>query len=239
MTRMTASKSRFRISSRCSMSRSVVRCISCVFAIGLMFGISRTASASLIIQVQQNGTNVVFSWGGANGSPAGTLNLTGLGLQISGNNFTQFVQAARPALFAADGSLQDRYYSSLGSAAGTASSTPFGTFNYDDVSSTATITGSPFTFFFNAPNDVGLYVPSGYTSGDAYPGGSMTVAGTDLATLGISFTSPLIVALWGSGGTADSIILQHAAVPEPGTMALVLVASVSSAFFRRRRRVLP
>ena len=85
-----------------------------------------------------------------------------------------------------------------------------------------------------------LVAPVGYTSGTPLSGSS-TFASATFASLGM--TPGTYVWTWGAGANADSLTLQigpaapTAAIPEPGTLALLLVGTLTTgAGFMRRRR---
>ncbi len=81
-----------------------------------------------------------------------------------------------------------------------------------------------------------VYLASSYVSG-TYITGSVTFIDTSIAAQGL--IDGFIAASWGSGGTADSVVISTSAVPESSTYAAIAgLGALGLVGFRRRRRVL-
>ena len=203
------------------LNQTASRWLGCAFiAFSLLGGGLQTSKGELIILAEEVDENtVVFSWGG------GTQFLTPPGGSFGTNPLSAgFINPSTGTFWAPGLGFGDLYF-------GVPFGTSFGTGGNANASSSS---GSAL-----AVDSGALYLDPGYSSGDTYPMGSMTFAMASFSTLGIDdSTNPLVLLSWGAGA-GDQITMEFSpyVVPEP-TTALGLLGLVTSAFFRRRRRLL-
>jgi len=191
-------------------------------ALALVVGAAGPARTSVLVSGTEVGGDVVFQGGG-------TLNLTGLSFVVQGT----FGAAIAPSIGAI----------SLGPVPGTPVdfySGVTGPGSFGGGGNTVPSSGAGDRILVASLQSL-LSVPQGYNSGAPLTTTS-TFAGATFASLGA--TPGTYVWTWGTGVNADSFTLQigpaapAAAIPEPGTLALVLVGGMTTGagFLRRRRR---
>jgi len=171
------------------------------------------SSAAVTMTGVESGGDVVFTGGG-------TLNVDALTLDGSLGGFA-FVRPTPSALVVGTGT-----YVSYTSASITVPD-PLGpgTTAFNPV----TFPGDDFGVINGVGGDAFILVPNGYTSG-ASLSGSMTLVGTDFATVGL--TPGTYTWSWGTGPTADSFTVIIA--PEPSGSLLALIALAGGLLIRRR-----
>jgi PEP-CTERM motif len=185
-------------------------------ALGLAI-LGAPADAALVIDVYQNGDNVVATGSGSSDRTELTIieavYLTGtiwpsIGIAaVGGGDANVYSGPSGPASFGAGGQI-------------------------DQSSGSGPLFGVNGSGFFDAP---ALYIPSGYTSGTALSGSS-TFDGQTIASLGL--TPGTYVYTWGSGADADSLTVNISGVPEPSTWAMMLLgfAGLGLAGYRTARK---
>jgi hypothetical protein len=189
-------------------------------ALGLII-LSGRAEASVVIDIAQDGSDVVATG-------AGALNLTGLASSGSAIFFAQIDSAAGvamvgPAEFFSPTPTIDAY-------TGISGPLSFGTSGTFFPSSGSGDFFGPWMQPFGIPL---LFVPAGYASESPLSGYS-TYDGETLASMGL--TPGQYVYTWGNGVSADSLTINiGGTVPEAPTWAM-MIASVGllGALYRRR-----
>jgi hypothetical protein len=201
------------------MTNAMKRVVLTAAVLGLMVAAAGRAEASIVITIEQVGSDVV-----ATGS--GSLDVTDLDVFSTNPSFPDLVPSQAYVLLgprafeSIDYGFTVKGPSSFGAAAGNFASSgsgdAFGVFGG----------GGPAT----------LIVPDGYTSGTALSGS----ATFDNATIGGPGLIPgTYVYTWGNGAHADSLTVQigPAAVPEPATLAGgALGAALALGWAQQRRR---
>ena len=189
----------------------------CAFALTLFlqFGASR-ANASVINYIYQSGSNVISSYSGSINTAALTAGGNGnCGPNISPvNAFECFDPSSALSVPLFSGFTGP---SSFGPGSGAAASSQ---------------SGNPFAI--NGSGHI-LSVYSGYVSGTAISG-SLTWDGTTLSGLGL--TPGAYTYNWGSGVTADSIVVNVgvAPVPEPASLGLMSLVGLALMLLLLNRR---
>jgi hypothetical protein len=181
---------------------------------GLLLGaMAHQARAAFTINIFQNGSDV-----DAVGN--GSFNLSALTL-----NQADVPSQPADSVFGAHG-FADLGTGPLDEYIGITGPSSFGTGGSEDASAVA----GPFTGIFGEIGEVD--VPNGYTSG-TFVSDSATYSNQTLATL--SLTPGLYTYTWGSGPTADTLVVDiGTAVPEPASASLVAAGGL---LILRRRRV--
>ena len=191
--------------------------------LGLALGAAGRGQAAILLTATEVGSDVLLTG-------SGTANLADLFLLPGGGGATgsSGIDPSEPAAVTgpANPTLIDVYV-------GVNSPAPFGP---GGLTFPTSGTGDVF-----GANSSVLVVPTGYTSGVPLFGTS-TFAGATLASLGV--TPGTYVWTWGTGANADSLTLQivptaPAAIPEPGTLSLLLMGGMTTGagVLRRRRNV--
>jgi PEP-CTERM motif len=180
------------------------------------------ADASVVIDIFQNGGNVVAMGGG-------TIDLNGLTL------FDSSAHSGAPAVEPNVGLVFVGPDADIDAYTGISGPMSFGTGGPTSGSS-----GSGDTFGVNAAPDIVnsslLIVPTGYTSGTTLAGSSI-YDGQTLASLGL--TPGTYVYTWNrSPAQDDSLTVKIGSIPEPATWATMLLgfAALGFAGFRATRR---
>jgi PEP-CTERM motif len=178
-----------------------------------------TAQAEFIVNIVQDGANVVATGGGS-------LDLADLTADGGSNSLSARVQADM-------GIVALGFSASLEGYSGFTGPGSFGTGRNINASGETgdrvTIQGTDGNFF----SDNVLYVPNGYTSGGLLSD-TATFDNTTIANLGL--TPGTYTWTWGSGTDADSFVVQVAAVPEPSTWAMVILGFFGLGFMAYRRK---
>lgn len=191
-------------------------------ALGLA-AVGGPAEASVVIDVSEVGGNVVAMGGG-------TIDLSGL-TPFGTAGGTAFMNPwfGNMDIGGTSGAYQD-----ITEYNGVTGPTSFGA---DVATFASSASGDLFGVNGRGPNGTGVDVPYNYVSGAALSG-SATFDGQTFASLGL--TSGTYVYTWGSGPTADSLTLQigPAAIPEPGTWAMMMLGFAALGFvgFRAARK---
>jgi PEP-CTERM motif len=178
------------------------------------------AEASVVIDMSEVGGNVVTTG-------SGTVDLAGLSFSSSGGD-AGFVFASLGSVGVGSSSEagDDLYSGAIGPAS-------FGTGGFIIPFGQSGDLLGLFGNFFPAE----IFVPHGYVSGTLLSGSS-TYVGQTFASLGLTRGTYLYT--WGSGPTADSLTIKIgvAAIPEPGTWAMMMLgfAALGLAGFRAARK---
>lgn len=173
---------------------------------------TQRAEGSIIMNISQVGSNVVFTG-------SGTINLSALTLHAN-QTFNTHVNPTN--------GIADVGPTSLGSIDVYELVSGPGSFGSGASTVSSAGSGDLFGVFGNFDE---IFVPQGYISG-ASLSGSSTFDNATLSSLGI--TPGTYVWTWGSGPTADSFTLTSG-TPEPGSMSL-LAAGLLLAGLRMRKR---
>ena len=210
------------------MSKTAARWLGCAFiAISLLGGGLQDSKGELIIDVTEVGGDVIMTWNGIIGD-SGAADGTASVFQ------TPRVVPTYP-VFNAGQSPGGDYYVGTFQTFGAGGAT---------LATTTNNNGNPFfllqfsdAFGIPDPTFNALHVQAGTDLSTQVFSGSMTFASTSLSSMQIApLSSPITI--WQSDTGVGSITLSsQPAVPEP-TTALGLLGLVTSAFFRRRRRLL-
>ena len=173
-----------------------------------------TARATIIINIEQQGSDVVASYSGSWDS------WTPFTLTTSASNYVAF----NGNFQALQGPVNKSYMIAA------PMTLTLGTWT-ETFTSASSFTGDPFGF--NLGGD--YFAPAGYTAGQSLSG-SLTFADTDIVTMG--FTPDSIGVFSGAGNTVTFSIsgAGPAPVPEPGTWAAATLLVGGAAFARWRRR---
>ncbi len=183
--------------------------------------LSTSAKAELVIDITQQGSNVVAS---ASGSLFTQDLITGLSTFIN------------PAVSGSDGAIL------MGSGSvtvfGAQLSGPLSFGSGVAVGASSTNSAVPFGFVANTGNPAAeaILLPTGYASGTSLSG-TDTFDNTTISALGL--TPGTYTYDFGSGPFADSVVVNIAAVPEPATWALMLLgfAGIGAMAYRRRNQM--
>jgi hypothetical protein len=187
------------------------------------FGYPQSAVASLIIDIQQVGSDVDLTMSGS----INTAALTGPGGTSS--QTAPYIYPSYSTLGTGTAGAQVSLYT--GSFSGP-SSWGTGSWTYP----TTTSGDAVFWGGVSAPGK--MWLPLGYATGSSLSA-SMTWSGQTLATLGLTIGT--YTETWGTGPTADSLTVNvspAASVPEPSTAILAAIWAVSGigcGLVRRRR----
>jgi PEP-CTERM motif len=183
-------------------------------ALGLVI-LGSGAEASVVIDIAQDGPNVVASGSGA-------IDLADLSYLGSGNlQMPSTVWGSKGAVIFVGSSRESHEY---GLSSGP---TSFGTGSFPYY--TTTHSGDSFGLS-SAGQD--LIVTAGYVSGSPLSG-SATFDSATIASLGL--TPGRYVYTWGNGANADSLTVNIGGVPEPATWGMMITGlGLLGAFYRRR-----
>jgi hypothetical protein len=190
-------------------------------ALGLSVVVGNPADAKVVIDIFQQGGNVV-----AAGS--GTIDLTDLTESSGGPG------NGPPELFAAGGLARVGAYGTLVGYPGISGPASFGPGARFTASCSSIFTCGSGTAFGVGDGGTLLETFFGYTS-ESTLSGSSTYDGQTIASLGL--TPGRYVYTWGSGADADSLIL-NIGVPEPSTWTMMLIGfgGLGFAGWRARRK---
>ena len=175
--------------------------------------ISTSANAAVIIDITQQGNNVV-----ATGS--GTVDTTDLSSSTSDFPFTGIVEGDLAGVILGPTGGTSHFYTGISS---------YGSFGggvqHDATSGTGDFFGTADGF---------LLLPTGYVSGTPLSG-TDTYNSSTVSSLGL--TPGTYVFAWGTGAHADSLTVEiSAAVPEPSTWAMLLLGFAGIGFMGYRRK---
>lgn len=190
-----------------------------VAAIGL--SVAAPASASYTISIQEIGSDV--TWTGS-----GSLDLSGLGdsFTTTDNVLNAQIRTLDAAAFVGTG--YANLYSGL--------SGPMSFGGIPEFARDADVFSGDLVSIIGLSGT--LLVPAGYSSGEDLGLSTGTYNGTNFASLGL--TPGTYVYNFGTGASADSFTVQigplAAAVPEPGTWAMMLLGFGGMGVALRRRR---
>jgi hypothetical protein len=179
--------------------------------------LSSSAKAELVIDITQQGSDVVATGFGTVNTAGLTFLTTGLGSSSVDGGAAFIGIGGAPVVF---------YSGITGPAA-------FGSGAFVGASSSS---GS--TFLINGNTGV-IYLPSGYTSG-SFISGTDTFGGTTLAGLGL--TDGTYTYDFGTGPNEDSVVVNIgnvSAVPEPSTWAMMILGFMGVGFMAYRRKSQP
>jgi hypothetical protein len=189
-------------------------------AVALAVLSASTAQAEFIVNIVQDGANVVATGGGS-------LDLTGLTAVAPSTSAAARIQADL-------GTVALGFSAHLDGYSGFTGPRSFGTGGSISASGETgvrvTMQGTNASF---PPTDNLLYVPQGYTSGGLLSD-TAVFDNTTIANLGL--TPGTYTWTWGSGADADSFVVQVAAVPEPSTWAMMILGFVGVGAMTYRRR---
>jgi hypothetical protein len=187
------------------------------FLIALLVCLSGAAQASVIINVDQIGANVVAT-------ASGTIDLTGLTYDGLGGGEAFIRSESTSAILAGNPSMTD-----VDCYQGITGPDSFGS----GVDTVLASSGGVVDFGFDAT--YGLWLPFEYSSGAAL---SATSTWNDQTLASLGLTPGTYTYTWGEGAHADSLVLQigpAAGVPEPASWSLAAGAAGLIAMLRRRR----
>jgi hypothetical protein len=174
------------------------------------------ADASLLITIDQVGSNVV-----ATGS--GSLDLTDLSEGIPGSIDFGIVGANNGVLV-----VGPQFLGVVDVYTGISGPSSFGGGSGHQASSGS---GGPLGVFGGAPE---LFVPTAYVSGSALSG----TATWDAATIdSLGLTRGIYTYTWGTGAHTDRLTINIGAVPEPSTLVLSSIAAIAGLGAWARKRV--
>jgi hypothetical protein len=191
-----------------------------VFVVGLSIAATaRSAKAAFTFYLQQVGPDVVITG-------SGTIDTAGLPIFRLGDATAGLV----PNEGIANGGPLTMVSSNIFS--GVTGPSAFGTGNSTDASSgSGDAVGVVGGGFFPGPPGSDLTLPGGYVSGTALSD-TDTYVGQTFATLG--FTPGTYTYTFGTGPTADSLVVTSAGVPEPASLGLLSLGGLT--LLPRRRR---
>ena len=196
----------------------------CAAAIALLSTsvLASAAKAGYIVDLTQQGSNVVASGSGA-------IDLTGLSFELSFSNVA-FIHPSTALIYTGpafpDFLAVDEY-------TGIAGPTSFGS---GDTSFPSSGSGDLVGIEIGASNVDALFVPTGYVSGDPLSD-TTTYTGKTFSTLGV--TPGVYKWTWGTGINQNfTLDIGTAAVPEPPTWAMLLAGFAGLGFlgYRKTRR---
>ncbi len=196
-------------------------------SIAAMTFVPASTQAAVVITILQQGSDVVATGSGA-------LNVSALQSCFCAAGSSGLTEVVGNTATAVIGSISSNPYSAsfLTGASGPAN---FGSGTYKGASS-----GSGDIFGVGNTNNIGdIFIPAGYSSGQALSGSS-TWTGATFASLGL--TPGVYDFTWGSAATADSLQVRIgsplvAGVPEPSTWAMMMLGVFAlGATLRRRNR---
>ncbi len=199
----------------------------CIWVLFMMLTMVTTGNASVIINMNQVGSDVVAT-------TTGSLQLSGLTFLLAAPSQASAVNPLTGTLLVGGGAntIVDVYSGMLGPGP------PIG-------SGTTTIfanSGSGGLVGFSNQYANWLAVPNGYTSGTPFTADSTWAKWNNatIASLGLTSGSTYTWT-WGSGATADSLTLNvnATAVPEPSTYALLCISLGVVGYARKKMAVKP
>jgi hypothetical protein len=185
-----------------------------------------TATAALIVNIEEVGSNVVASY-------SGSIDTTGMGFNLLATSTTRRITASGGNMyFAGPDGMRGGVLTDFGQTPWTVAPTPFGSGGLFNADSFSIADGDSFGF-----QTTGFFVRFGYTSGTPISG-SMTFENETLASMGINVGDGIMNATFSSGDTltVNATGGDPAPVPEPGTWAAAALLASGAAFARWRRR---
>jgi len=188
----------------------------------MLLAASATASADLLVTVEEVGSDVIFT------SAGGSLDLTALTFANPGAQTGLIIQDSPNAFFVGPTGPPPsfgRVYTGAIAPSDFVSAGVSGFTNAD--SGSGPIVGASDNFIF---------LPFSYSSGSVLGASTATYNGSTFNSLGL--IEGAYTWSWGSGATADSMTLQigPAAVPEPGSFVLFGMGVAGLGFTQRRKR---
>ena len=188
-----------------------------------------TATAALIVNIEEVGSDVVASY-------SGSIDLTGIGFNILGSANTNRIWATGGQANFQNGVAKKASLTDFGQNPWTVAPSAFGTGGAINADSLSIAGGNAFGF-----QSSGFFIESSYVSGTPLSG-SMTFNGQTLASMGINVGTGIMNATFSSGDTLTvNAIAGAAAVPEPGQVAasLLLLAGLGGYVALQRRKKQP
>lgn len=206
--------------------RNAAACVA-VLLVSSVFASLRpgTADAGMIVNIEQQGSDVVASY-------SGSIDLTGIGFQtITLSSSVNRIAASQGEVSFLNGVANRASLTFQGKNPWTVAPSAFGTNNTVFFADTVSVAAGN-AFGFNAS---GFYIESSYVSGTTISG-SMTFENEILASMGINAGVGIMNATFSSGDT----LTVNTAVPEPTSVALLftgVAGCVAAGGMRRRRRL--
>ncbi len=167
--------------------------------------LTRTAGAAIVVNIEQQGSDVVASY-------SGSIDLTGIGFNFLGSANTNRIAASGAQANFQNGAASKASLTDFGKNPWTVAPSAFGTGGVFNADSLSIADGNAFGFQSN-----GFFIEPTYVSGSTISG-SMTFENQTLASMGIN--AGTMNATFSSGDT-----LSVNAVPEPSLAGLMLVAA--------------
>ena len=182
-----------------------------------------TAKGAIVINIEQQGSDVVASY-------SGSIDLTGIGFNILGSANSNRMVASGPQISFQNGAANKGSLTVFGKNPWSVAPSAFGTGGSFDADSATIATGNAFGFQLQ-----GFFIEPAYVSGSPISG-SMTFENQTLASMGIDVGT--MNATFSSGDTMSVVVSGSgpAPVPEPGTWAAAALLVGGAAFARWRRR---
>ncbi len=183
------------------------------------------AEAGIIVNIEEQGSDVVASY-------SGSIDLTGIGFNIIGSGNVNRIGASAGQINFQNGATNKASLTDFSKNPWTVAPSAFGTgglFNADTVSAAA---GNAFGFQAS-----GFFIESSYVSGDPISG-SMTFENQTLASMGINEGTGIMNATFSSGDTltVNAIsAVSTSAIPEPSGVLGLAGLILGSGFLRRRK----
>lgn len=205
--------------------RNAAACVAVLLVVSVFASLRPgTADAGMIVNIEQQGSDVVASY-------SGSIDLTGIGFRtvpLSGP-FNR-IAASRGEVNFLNGAANRASLTSVGENPWTVAPSAFGTGNTFDADTVSVAAGNAFGFQAS-----GFFIESSYVSGTTISG-SMTFENQTLASMGINAGVGIVNATFSSGDT----LTVNTAVPEPTSVALLftgVAGCVAAGGMRRRRRL--